>query len=282
MKRWRVVWWGVPCLALGFAVRAWRTPAAPSCYVLLRERVATSAPQDWAALEPLLAPSRALGPGQTAACVSAALEASLGKQAGPERQRLLGHAIWAARHCVTSDDNNADCHSSLGHALFNSGQDQAALYHFRRALELRPGRADLYVGPARLLLVYARLEEAEQALRQGLSGTSKRNPSTTRALLLDLAQVLSAKRRFEDSAAALSEALALTEQQPKAPLLETLVDVLLAETPPDRSRALVALQQLAEEECQAPADADQERCARAKQRLSSWESDGPRERPSSP
>jgi tetratricopeptide (TPR) repeat protein len=75
---------------------------------------------------------------------------------------LWGHAVRATPGCVI-------CRVNLGHQLLEAGAPDAALGHFRRALELRPDRAETYRSLGLALEALGRRDEAIDAYREGLA-----------------------------------------------------------------------------------------------------------------
>jgi tetratricopeptide (TPR) repeat protein len=75
---------------------------------------------------------------------------------------LWGQAVRATPGCVI-------CHVNLGHQLLEASAPDAALPHFRRALELQPSRAATYRSLGLTLEALGRLGEAIDAYREGLA-----------------------------------------------------------------------------------------------------------------
>ena len=100
---------------------------------------------------------------------------------------LWGQAVRATPGCVI-------CHVNLGHQLLEAGAPDAALGHFRRALELQPARAGTYRSLGLALEALGRLDEAIDAYGEGLA----RAPRGL-ALRLSLATALLAAGRLDET-----------------------------------------------------------------------------------
>lgn len=70
--------------------------------------------------------------------------------------------------CVRLDPNHADCHFLFGLASEHMLDDQLALEHYTRAIELDPGQASYFPPLAALYSVHRRYVETDQVLREGL------------------------------------------------------------------------------------------------------------------
>jgi tetratricopeptide (TPR) repeat protein len=81
-------------------------------------------------------------------------------------------AYQAARQplakCIELDPGHAECHFNLAYAAERTGDDQAALEGYTRALEEGPRVAYFYPFLSELYLVHRLPSHAEAVLRQGL------------------------------------------------------------------------------------------------------------------
>lgn len=125
-------------------------------------------------------------------------------------------SLWA--HAVDVDPRCAICHDELGAALMNQGQAAAAIPHFERVLDLRPGmtRAEGAIGLA--LLRSGRPADAETRLRRALVAHPDSVP-----YLYQLGVALLAQRRFGEAELALRRAIAMLPDaaEPRLALAET-------------------------------------------------------------
>jgi hypothetical protein len=100
---------------------------------------------------------------------------------------LWGHAVRATPACAL-------CHVNLGHQLLEAGAPAAALGHFRRALELQPGRTATYRSLGLALEALGRRGEAIDAYQEGLALAPR-----GLAVRLSLAAVLLAAGRLDET-----------------------------------------------------------------------------------
>jgi len=73
------------------------------------------------------------------------------------------------RHAIAVTKNNSVAENNLGNLLFDAGEVDEAMVHYRRALEIQPGYADAHINLGRALLTKQQPDQAiahfEQALR---------------------------------------------------------------------------------------------------------------------
>jgi tetratricopeptide (TPR) repeat protein len=107
---------------------------------------------------------------------------------------LWAQAVRATPGCVI-------CHVNLGHQLLEAKAPDAALGHFRRALELQPGRAGTYRSLGLALEALGRLDEAIRTYREGLALAPR-----GLAVRLSLATALLAAGRLDETIGVVDEA----------------------------------------------------------------------------
>ena len=81
----------------------------------------------------------------------------------------LPAARAAFEQCLKADPNYAECHYYFGHAAMLAANDQVALEHFTRAIELDPTKAYFYPPLAELYSVHKLYAEAQAVLQEGLA-----------------------------------------------------------------------------------------------------------------
>jgi 2-polyprenyl-3-methyl-5-hydroxy-6-metoxy-1,4-benzoquinol methylase len=112
-----------------------------------------------------------------------------------------GHSeagIDLLRQAIAQDKRNPVHHYNLACILSERGLDEDAIFHNRKALELKPDLQDAHANLSALLLLHGRMQEALAAVIRGLQVAESRNLKSTFVMLaqsVDLSAVES-KRDF--------------------------------------------------------------------------------------
>ena len=87
-----------------------------------------------------------------------------------------GEAKEPLQTAISKDPNYADAYEDLGDVNYHMDDEQEALRNYSKAIETKPDNLAYYVNYAALLVDLNYIDQAEQALREGLSyakGTEK-------------------------------------------------------------------------------------------------------------
>ncbi|MBJ7312084.1 protein kinase [Rugamonas sp. CCM 8940] len=106
-------------------------------------------------------------PRQASAAAGLSLAYSMRYNGDGRDPALLAQANASAQQALRLDDQLALAHVALGDTLLVVGQQEAALPHYSRALELDPRCLLALIGKINSLLTLRRFDEAETLLRQG-------------------------------------------------------------------------------------------------------------------
>jgi tetratricopeptide (TPR) repeat protein len=118
-------------------------------------------------------------------------------------------SIWSTAVAVRPE--NARAHYSLGTALYNDGEIEEALKHYRRALEIAPSSALVHYNLGNALRAKGELGEAVDAYRQALA----LNPEMAVAHN-NLGMVLRSRGQLEEAVAEYRHALRIDPEFPRA------------------------------------------------------------------